>query len=175
MRAAGSLTTSEMCTRVPDQPKATVYRQVERLVRGEVFEVESERQVRGAVERRYRLVPGGAIVDAEAARSMTADDHRRAFTAAMAALIADFNTYLDGEDASPLSDEVSYRHYTVWLRPGERSKLIREVSRILRALAKNEPGSRRQPYVLSTVFFPSITPGARPSKRRRARVSAARR
>src|SRR5215469_9099426 len=71
MRAGGSLTTRELCTQLPDLPKATVYRQVERLARGGVFEIESERRVRGVVERRFRLVPGAATVSAEDAKAMT--------------------------------------------------------------------------------------------------------
>jgi DNA-binding transcriptional ArsR family regulator len=161
MRAGGPLTTSDLCARLLDLPKATVYRQVERLFRGGVFELESTRQVRGAVERRYRLAEGGAVIDAEAARSMTLDDHRRGFTAAMAALIADFHAYLDRPGAEPTADQVSYRQYTVWLRPEERSRLIRELSGPLRALLERRPGDGRDPYLLSTIFFPS---GPAPSK-----------
>lgn len=157
-RAAGTLTTSELCARLPDVPKATVYRQVERLVSGGVFEVESTRQVRGAVERRYRLAEGGAVLDAAAARSMTLDDHRRGFTAAAAALIGDFHAYLDRDGADPMADEVSYRQYTVWLSPAERSQLIRDLSGPLRALTSNTPGGGRDPYMLSTIFFPSGGP-----------------
>ncbi len=155
MHAAGMLTTSELCVRLPDLPKATVYRQVHRLVRGGVFEVESVRQVRGAVERRYRRGAGRAVVDANDARSMTLDDHRRGFTAAMAALIADFNVYLDRGDADPMADEVSYRQFTLWLRPAERSQLIVDFQRVLRARATNKPGAGRDPYMLSTVLFPT--------------------
>ncbi len=155
MHAAGMLTTSELCARLPDLPKATVYRQVARLVRGGVFEIESARQVRGAVERRYRLAAGGAVVDAKDARFMTREDHRRGFTAAMAALIADFNVYLDRGAADPLADEVSYRQFTLWLRPAERSQLILDVLRTLRARMNNKPGTGRDPYMLSTVLFPT--------------------
>ncbi len=155
MHAAGTLTTSELCARLSDLPKATLYRQVERLVRGGVFEVESSRQVRGAVERRYRLAAGGAVVDAKDARSMTLEDHRRGFTAAMAALIADFNVYLDRGNVEPMADEVSYRQFTLWLRPTERSQLILAFQRTLRAMASNKPGAGRDPYMLSTVLFPT--------------------
>jgi DNA-binding transcriptional ArsR family regulator len=161
MHAAGMLTTSELCARLPDLPKATIYRHVERLVRGGVFEIESARQVRGAVERRYRLAAGGAVVAAEDARSMTPEDHRRGFTAAMAALIADFNVYLDRRGADPMTDEVSYRQFTVWLRPAERSRLVRDFGRTLRGL-NNKPGPGRDPYMLSTVFFPT---SVRPPKK----------
>ena len=155
MRAAGSLTTRELCAQLPDLPKATVYRQVERLARGGVLEVESERRVRGAVERRYRLIPSAAAVSVDDARTMTLEDHRGAFTAAMAALIADFGAYLDRGRADPSADQVSYRRYLVWLSPEERSGLIDELSQMVRSLARNEPTETRTPHTLSTVFFPA--------------------
>jgi len=117
--------------------------------------------VRGAVERRYRLVEGAAAVDMQAARSMTLDDHRAGFTAAAAALIGDFHAYLDRAGADPIADEVSYRQYTVWLSPEERSRLIRDIWGPLRALLENGPGDGRDPYLLSTIFFPSSGPPAR--------------
>ena len=117
MRSGGSLTTRELCERLSELPKATVYRQVERLARGGVLEIESERRVRGAVERRYRLVPEAAAVTAADSRSMTVEDHRRVFPAAMAALMADFDAYLDRPGADPFAYQVSYRQYIVWISP----------------------------------------------------------
>jgi DNA-binding transcriptional ArsR family regulator len=158
LRAGGSLTTRELCARLPELPKATIYRQVERLARGGVLEVESERRVRGAVERRYRLVPEAAAVNAADARSMTLEDHRRVFPAAMAALMADFDAYLDRPDADPFADQVSYRQYVVWLSPQERARFIDELGRLVRSLTANEVNDNRAAHILSTLFFPA-TPG----------------
>jgi hypothetical protein len=170
MHAAGTLTTAELCSRLPDLPKATVYRQIERLVGGGVFQIESVRQVRGATERRYRLTEGGGAIRAGEARSMTLEDHRRAFTAAMAALIADFNAYLDRRDSNPLDDAVSYRHFTLWLKPGEHSRLVRDVGQVLTTLMKNKPGADRAPYRISSILFPIAETGraAKKSGRRRS-------
>src|SRR5512135_3832000 len=120
LSAGRTLTTTDLCARMPDLPKATVYRQVGRLARGGVFEVESERRVRGAVERRYRLARGATVLDPEAVRSMSLEDHRRGFTAAMAALLAEFNAYLDRAGAHPTVDLVSYKQFTLWLSAAER-------------------------------------------------------
>jgi DNA-binding transcriptional ArsR family regulator len=158
MRTGGSLTTRELCARLPELPKATVYRQVERLARGGVLEIESERRVRGAVERRYRLVPEAAAVSAADARSMTVEDHRRVFPAAMAALMADFDAYLGRPGADPFADQVSYRQYVVWLSPKERARFIGELERLLRSVTPNEATDDRAAYVWSTPFFPA-TPG----------------
>jgi hypothetical protein len=86
---------------------------------------------------------------------MNGNDHRQAFTAAMAALLADFNVYLDRDDARPFRDEVSYRQIVVWLSPDERSRLIADLTRVVVDLSRNTAGGTRAPYVLSPVFFPA--------------------
>jgi DNA-binding transcriptional ArsR family regulator len=154
MRIDGPLTTGELCARLPDIGKATVYRQVDRLMRGGILEVESERKVRGVVERVLRLDAGAAAVGADQASSMSIEDHRRGFAAAMGALMADFGAYLDRDEANPGADDVSYRQFVVWLRDDERSQLAGQLTRIVRALARKTPKGRA-PHVLSTVLFPA--------------------
>jgi hypothetical protein len=161
LQASRTLNTTELCARLPDLPKTTVYRHVEQLLRGGVFEVESEQRKRGAVERRYRLKRGGAIVGPDVVRSMTLEDHRSAFTAAMGALLAEFNGYLDSGGANPAADGVSYKQLTLWLTPRERARLIEEVTRQLMHYLENKPKAGREAYRLSTIFFPTRAPKAR--------------
>ena len=153
--AGGGLTTSELCERLPDLPKASLYRQVGKLMRGGVFEVESERRVRGAVERRYRISARGAAINLDEARAMTLEDHRRAFATAMAVMITDFEAYLDGAAADPVSDKVSYRQFPLWLDPAERDALVADFTALIMARAGNGPGGGRKPYRASSIFFPA--------------------
>jgi len=63
MRGGRSLTTAQLCARLPDVSKAMVYRHVDLLAAGGVLEVAEERRVRGAVERHYRLCQDRASID----------------------------------------------------------------------------------------------------------------
>src|SRR5215211_5552704 len=104
MAGGRARTTSDLCASLPDVPKTTVYRHVGLLAEAGLLEVVGERRVRGVVERRYRLRRERAVVDAAAAASMSLEDHRRGFAAAVAGLLAAFNAYLDGERADPTAD-----------------------------------------------------------------------
>src|SRR5215216_1699107 len=95
MSGGRTRTTSELCARMPDVSKATVYRHVALLAEAGVLEIEDERRVRGVVERCYGLRREKVVVDAEMAASLSTEEHRRAFAVAMATLIAEFNSYLD--------------------------------------------------------------------------------
>lgn len=152
------LTTMQLCTRMPDVSRVTVYRQVALLVDGGFLEVVGERRVRGATERRYRLRQDRPVIDADAAAAMTLEDHRRGFAAAMAVLIAEFNAYLDRDGADPRADGVSYRQGVLWLSPDELADMTDKMLAVLRDSATNTPTPSRAPYLLSPILFPAAQP-----------------
>jgi DNA-binding transcriptional ArsR family regulator len=152
------LTTAQLCARIPEASKATVYRHIDLLVGGGLLEVAEERRVRGAVERHYRLRQDRAVVDPEALRSLTPDHHRQAFATAMAALLAEFNAYLDREDADPVADQVGYRQHTLWLSPAELDELIGELRAAIAPRLANRPSPERTQYLLSPIQFPLEAP-----------------
>ncbi|WP_405162301.1 helix-turn-helix domain-containing protein [Nocardia sp. NBC_01499] len=154
MRGGRMLTTAQLCERLPDTSKATVYRHVEMLTAGGILEVAEEQRVRGAVQRRYRLRQDRATIDPESARSLNPDDHRRVFATAMATLLAEFNAYLDRPEADLTRDAVGYRQHAVWLSDDEVLELIAGMrAAILPALA-NEATPDRTQYLLSPILFP---------------------
>jgi DNA-binding transcriptional ArsR family regulator len=164
MRVAGELTTNALCARIPDVPKSTIYRHVERLLKGGVLRVEREHKIRGVVERVYRLDPAARPIGLSTAQSMTLEDHRFGFAAAVGALVGDFHAYLDSGDARPVEDRVAYRQFLVWLAEDERDRLILELSSLALASSSNEPREGRAPYVLSPLFFPVVgRPGRSPA------------
>ena len=151
-------TTSDLCARLPDVSKATVYRQVGLLTQGGVLEVAGEQRVHGAMERRYRLSQSRPVIDAEMATSMTLEDHRRGFVAAMSALMAEFNRYLDSEHPDPVADSVGYRQIPLWLTPEEVAELCERLVPYVRAMGANSPTPLRRLYLLSPIFFPVPDP-----------------
>ncbi|MEU0531586.1 helix-turn-helix domain-containing protein [Amycolatopsis tolypomycina] len=158
LRGDRTLTTAGLAGRLPDVSKATVYRHVELLASAGVLEVAGEQRVRGAVERHYRLRQDRAVIDLEAARKMTPEDHRRAFASAVAALVAEFDAYLGREESDPVADQVGYRQHAVWLDPAELQTLIAELRAAIAPRLANEAGPGRTRYLLSPILFPSEPP-----------------
>lgn len=147
-------TTTELQARLPDVPHTSLYRHVGLLAAAGVLEVVGEQRVRGTVERSYQLNRRRATLDQDAAESMSIDAHRRAFTAAMAALIAEFGSYLDHGDADPRRDLVGYRQIPVWLSQAELGTLITQIQALLTRAISHEPTSQRRQYLLSPILFP---------------------
>jgi len=155
MSGGRTRTTSDLCASLPDVSKATVYRHVALLAEAGLLEVEGEQRVHGAVERRYRLRRTRAVIDRDAAAAMSREDHRNGFAAAMGALLAEFNAYLDREHADPTADSVSYRQFPLWLSQDELNELINEIRSAVVSKLDNEPAPDRSPHLLSTILFPT--------------------
>jgi DNA-binding transcriptional ArsR family regulator len=152
------LTTSELCARLPDASKATVYRQVAVLVGAGFLAVDGERRVRGAVERRYRLHRARAVMDHDEIAAMTIEDHRRGFAALLAALLAEFNVYLDRDGADPIADSVSYRQLALWLSGEDLAEMLDEMRAAIRSRLGNGPSPDRAKYLFTPIFFPVEEP-----------------
>ncbi|MER5644019.1 helix-turn-helix domain-containing protein [Streptosporangium sp. NPDC002524] len=157
-----TLTTSQLCARIPEVSKATVYRHIDLLAAGGVLQVTDERRVRGAVERHYRLRQDRATIDAATAESLTPDDHRRGFAVAMTALLAEFNAYLDRDHADPAADLVGYRQHAVWLSRDELLEMIGQMRQAIAPRLANPPAPDRAQYLLSPILFPVDEPPAGP-------------
>ena len=153
-----ALTTSELCERLPDASKATVYRQVALLADNGFLAVDAERRVRGAVERRYRLHRDRAVLSADEIEALTPDDHRRGFATVLAVLLAEFNAYLDRDGADPLADSVGYRQIPLWLSQAELVEMRDEIVAAIRARVDNGPAPERARYLFSPILFPVEEP-----------------
>ncbi|TDW19475.1 helix-turn-helix domain-containing protein [Kribbella kalugense] len=158
LRGGRELTTGELGQRVADVSKATLYRHVELLAEGGILEVAEERRVRGAVERRFRLRQERASISAEQLQQLTAEDHRRGFAAAMAALLAEFNAYVEHEGADPINDLVGYRQHGIWLSEDELTQLIEGMRAAILPVLPNEATPDRKRYLLSPILFPVEDP-----------------
>ena len=148
------LTTSDLREELPDLAPATLYRQVAALAEGGVLEVVQERRVRGAVERTYRLREAAASVTAEQAAAMTSEEHRRGFMTFVAALLADFDRYLDAGDVDLGRDLVGYRQAAVYLTDQETKALLTDLAAVLRPRMDLAPSPGRTRRLLSTIVMP---------------------
>jgi Helix-turn-helix domain len=149
-----ALTTSELRGELGDVPAASLYRHVAKLVDAGVLSVVAERRVRGAVERTYVLRTSAASVRVDELADMTADEHRQAFLAYVAGLIADFDRYLARGDIDLVRDGVTYRMAGLWLDDAELAELARDIFTVLQPRLANPPRKGRRRRLLGTVLLP---------------------
>jgi hypothetical protein len=116
--------------------------------------VEGEQRVHGAVERRYWLPRELAVIDREAAASMSLEEHRHGPPWPWPPLLAEFNAYLDRPRADPTADSVGYRQVPLWLNQDELAELISEGTQCHHVQMDNKPSPDPSPYLLSPILFP---------------------
>lgn len=148
------LTTAELHELLPDVPTATLYRHVATLTDAGLLTVVGERRVRGAAERSYRLVLEAARVSPGDAAGMTAEEHGRAFTAFVGALLADFGRWLDRGDVDAGRDGVGYSQAALWLDDEEFAAFLAEVREVVGRRLELPPGDGRRRRLVSTVLLP---------------------
>ncbi len=147
-------TTTQLRERLPDIAPATMYRHVAVLAEAGVLEVLAQKRVRGMTERTYRVCWERAEIDAADRAAMTTEDHRRAFTAFVGTLLADFDRYLAGAPTDPTADGVTYRQAAVWLTDDELTDLLAELRATITARLAHEPARDRTRRVISLLTIP---------------------
>jgi hypothetical protein len=148
-----ALTTSQLLSELAGVPAASLYRHVARLVDGGVLQVVAERRVRGALERTYVLRLAAAAIRLDEVASMSIEDHRQAFLAYVAGLLASADRYLQRENVDPIRDGVSYRMAGLWLDDAEYADMVRDLVLVLQPRLANAPRKGRRRRILATVLL----------------------
>ena len=125
--ARGAMSAKELRGVLDDVAHATLYRHVKALVQAGFLELDSERQARGAVERRYRLVGGVAIVGADDLDGASPEDHLRWFSGFTAILVETFARYTRLRPPDLVRDRVRYRLMPMHLTDSEADAFAEEL------------------------------------------------
>ncbi|HEY5150712.1 MAG TPA: ArsR family transcriptional regulator, partial [Mycobacterium sp.] len=106
-----------------------------------------------------------AQLSADDLSRMTPDDHRRAFMAFLAGVLADVDRYIDSGDVDLERDGAGYRTVGLWLTSAELMEMVTEIAAAVQARASNGPGAGRTRRMLSTVLIPvPVSEGEPPSE-----------
>ncbi|WP_019926298.1 helix-turn-helix domain-containing protein [Nocardia sp. BMG111209] len=154
-----TLTTSGLNAELGDVPPGSLYRHVARLVAADVLEVVVERRVRGTVERTYRLRQAAAQITPDRLATMSTEEHRRAFMAFIAGVMADFDRYLDRGEVDYVRDGVGYRMAGMWLDDTEFADFVADLYGVVAPRLANAPRPGRIRRILRTVHLPDDAAG----------------
>jgi DNA-binding transcriptional ArsR family regulator len=156
--ARRQLTARQLSELLPDIPQATLYHHLGKLSHAGLLRVVSERQVRGAVEKRYALAEDTAALGPADLENASREDHLRYFTLFVAMVLGDFARYLQQgmPDAAinPYVDGVSYHETPLYLSDDEFAQAAAAIMQALLPFLNNEPAPHRRRRLLTTIVFP---------------------
>jgi len=137
-----------------DVAQATLYRHIKTLEEGHLIEVITQRQVRGTVERTYRVVEDAITLSADDLAEAGADDHFRYFVTFVGTLLADFAAYLEEGTADLAADGVGYRQVPLLLSDEELEEFMAELRSVVQPRLANEPSQQRRRRLITTIAMP---------------------
>ncbi len=143
-----------------DVAQATLYRHLKQLHQGGLVEVVDERQVRGGVERTYRVVSEAVSLGVEDLADADADDHFRYLATFLGTLLTDYSRYLESGPVDLEADRVGYRQIPLWLSDDELDELLDEFRMSLRTRLDLQPHPSRRRRLVNTIVMPDDRAGS---------------
>lgn len=98
MLAGRTLPPQQISEMLPDIAQTTLYRHINTLAEAGILEVTSEKQVRGTVERSYRLAQGAARLSPDEIGGISKEDHLGYFLVFLSSLMHDYRDYANGHE-----------------------------------------------------------------------------
>ncbi len=167
LSGSAGLTPLQMAEEMSDIPQATLYRHINRLVKGGLLVVAEERPVRGTLEKVYALNAGNReqlVTDEEelnAFNQLSKADHLRYFTAFTISLLDDFSRYLNHSAEGGLdfaADGVGYHKIPFFLSDAEFAEFAAALNQALAPYLALKEGPGRKKRLFSTVMMPAVEP-----------------
>jgi DNA-binding transcriptional ArsR family regulator len=158
--ARRQLTARQLSELLPDIPQATLYHHLGKLTNAGLLQVVSERQVRGAVEKRYALAEDKAGLGPADMAHASREDHLRYFTLFVAMVLGEFTRYLQqgmpDAEINLYADGVSYNQGPLYLSDDEFAQAGVAIRQALWPFLSNEPAPNRRRRLFTTIIFPDV-------------------
>ncbi|MGD6942389.1 helix-turn-helix domain-containing protein [Cytobacillus gottheilii] len=147
-------TVKKLTKELEDIPQATLYRQLDALVKSEVLMVTEENQVRGTIEKVYSLNIANANITNDDVKELTIEDHLQYFMIFQAQLTHNFEEYLQKENIDFQRDGVGYRLVAMHLSDEEFADFARDLREVYQTYLQKSPSPERTKRLVSNIFIP---------------------
>ncbi|MCD7034009.1 helix-turn-helix domain-containing protein [Metabacillus sp. GX 13764] len=148
------LTVQEIASMLPEVPQATLYRHLKKLAEGNVIQVAAENQVRGAIEKVYKIAKEGISLSPEEFQNSTKEEQLRVFTQFAGGLIDQFGSYVENGEIDLLKDGVSFRQVDLYLSDGEFREFVHNLKKAFEQAGGYGPRKDRKKRTIATIIIP---------------------
>lgn len=140
---SGDATAAEIQTQLSDIPTASLYRHINILLEDGWLELVSERKVRGATERRYKL-----------AGTRANENYDAQVSGVLLSLLATFKAYFAEEGSDPVRDMLLVSTATLMLSDEEFEQFLIEQAELEQKYLGRQPDGKRKPRRLTYISSP---------------------
>ena len=139
----GQACTSEVCTAIPDIPKATIYRHTKLLEEHGILKIIKVNQIRGTMEKVYSVDKKAITPDNEAISHLS--------IGYFIELMQEVQTYLAKEDADVKRDMVLFDTCIFNIADSEYKEMLDKITLILKEYAEPRSGAEQKLRKLSLI------------------------
>ncbi len=147
-------TAKELAKLLPDIAQATLYRQLDTLVKANILIITEEKPIRGTIEKVYGLNLMEASVTSKDMDEISKEEHIQYFMFFTTQLLAQFESYLEKENVDMERDGVSYRQTAFYLSDEELRDFFMELVKVFQKASTNNPNPDRKKRFISTIIIP---------------------
>lgn len=142
-----SITANELCERISDVPRTTMYRHINILIDNNILVIVSEKKVRGSRERTI------ALNITEITKHNTIENGAQNAFGFLMSNYAKFHSYFSGQNANPAKDRIFLNNTVLMMSDTEFDQFIVELSEFI--LRYNfESTERRKARNISIISAP---------------------
>lgn len=156
----GQKKTAKMLAKeLKDIPQATLYRQLDTLVKADILTITEENPIRGTVEKVYALNQSNTVLQADDVKKLSIEEHLQLFILFTAGLTRDYEAYLSSPTIDFEKDGVGYRQIALHLSDEEFNNFIQDLQSVVGKYINNPPTADRKKRLFSTVLMPDQNGG----------------
>lgn len=142
------VTATELCEKISDVPRTTMYRHISILIDSNILSVVSEKKVRGSLERTISLNMS------EVTKHNTIENATQNAFGFLMSIYTKFHDYFSGEEPKPGEDRVFLNNAVLMMNDTEFDQFLEELRELL--LKYNfESSGKRKPRDISILSAPS--------------------
>ncbi|KAA9031605.1 helix-turn-helix domain-containing protein [Niallia endozanthoxylica] len=147
-------TAKELAKLLPEIAQATLYRQLDTLVKANILIITDEKPIRGTIEKVYCLNPLEASITAKDVNTVSKEEHIQYFMLFTTHLLAQFESYLEKEEVNLERDGVAYRQTAFYFTDDEFHDFVHEIVKVFQHASTNQPAPDRKKRFISTIIIP---------------------
>lgn len=120
-----SITATELCEKISDIPRTTMYRHINILLDNNILSVVSEKKIRGSSERTLALNLG------EISKNNTLENASQNALGFLMNKYASFNNYFSGENPNPAKDKIFLNNSVLMMDDNEFNQFLYELRELI--------------------------------------------
>lgn len=149
-----NVTTKELLEVFSDIPQATLYRNLNRLLKDNIIKIASENKIRGVIEKVYEINVNPYEKVGEIIEENNKKELLNIFYNFNMSLIGDFQNFLEDEEVDLMKEIFGFRSYSAYLTDDEAKEMMIEIRECIAKRVDNKNLQGRRLRKLSTIIVP---------------------